>query len=82
MYIMRGLKQTRLGSMIGLFGREVAGTFDNLGVGNLAVFGDIYWQHMAYEQGGLPNLRAYSGRAGSIGVPFKPGARSTRGDAT
>jgi hypothetical protein len=56
MYIMRGLKQTRLGSMIGLFGREVAETFDNLGVGNLAVFGDIYWQHMAYEQGGIAEL--------------------------
>src|SRR5881296_2744912 len=56
MYIMRGLKQTRLGSMIGLFGREVAETFDNLGVGNLAVFADIYWQHMAYEQGGIAEL--------------------------
>jgi hypothetical protein len=56
MYIMHGLRHSRLGSMIGLFGREVAETFSNLGVGNQAVFADIYWQLMAYEQGGLAEI--------------------------
>jgi hypothetical protein len=32
-----------------------------LGVGNLAVFEDIYWQHLAYERAGLAELeRIYS----------------------
>ena len=56
MYIMRGLRQTRLGSVVGLFGSEVAETFHNLGIGNRAVFTDIYWQHMAYEEGGLAEI--------------------------
>src|SRR5262245_50210971 len=56
MYIMRGLRQAHLGSVVGLFGGEVAETFRNLGVGNRAVFADIYWQHMAYEEGGLAEI--------------------------
>jgi hypothetical protein len=56
MYIMHGLRQSRMGGMVGLFGREVAETFSNLGVGNQAVFADIYWQHMAYDHGGLAEI--------------------------
>jgi hypothetical protein len=65
MYIMRGLRQTRLGSVVGLFGGEVAETFRNLGVGNGAVFTDIYWQHMAYEHGGLAEIEQIF-RAGQL----------------
>jgi hypothetical protein len=65
MYIMRGLQQTRLGSVVGLFGGEVAETFQNLGIGNRAVFADIYWQHMAYEEGGLAEIERIF-RAGQL----------------
>jgi len=65
MYLMYGLRQARLGSVVGLFGREVAETFRQLGVGNRAVFTDIYWQHIAYEQGGLAELEAI-GQAGDL----------------
>jgi hypothetical protein len=65
MYIMRGLRQTHLGSVVGLFGGEVAETFRNLGIGNRAVFTDIYWQHMAYEEGGLAELERVF-RAGQL----------------
>jgi hypothetical protein len=65
MYIMRGLRQTRLGSVVGLFGGEVAETFRNLGIGNRAVFTDIYWQHMAYEEGGLAEIEGIF-RAGQL----------------
>jgi hypothetical protein len=56
MYIMHYLKQTRLGSVVGLFRAEVARIFQMLGVGNAAVFADIYWQHLAYDQGGIAEL--------------------------
>jgi hypothetical protein len=65
MYIMRSLGQTWLGGMVGLFHREVAETFKNLGIGNLAVFKDIYWQHMAYEEAGLAELERVF-RAGQL----------------
>jgi hypothetical protein len=65
MYIMHSLGQTFMGGMVGLFRREVAETFRNLGVGNRAVFKDIYWQHMAYEQGGLAELERVF-RAGQL----------------
>ncbi len=65
MYIMRSLKQAHLGSIVGLFGGEVGEIFRNLSVGNQAVFADIYWQHMAYDQGGLGEIeRIY--RAGQL----------------
>ena len=65
MYIMRYLEQSRLGRIVGLFGGEVAEIFRNLGIGNRAVFADIYWQHMAYEQGGMAEIeRIY--RAGQL----------------
>jgi hypothetical protein len=65
MYIMRGLRQTHLGSVVGLFGGEVAETFRNLGIGNRAVFTDIYWQHMAYEEGGMAEIERIF-RAGQL----------------
>jgi len=65
MYVMYGLRQAHLGSVVGLFGREVAETFRQLGAGNRAVFADIYWQHMAYEQSGLDELERI-GRAGEL----------------
>ncbi|MFL5806664.1 MAG: DUF2515 family protein [Roseiflexaceae bacterium] len=65
MYIMYGIRQAHLGSVVGLFGREVAETFRQLGVGNRAVFTDIYWQHMAYDQGGLAELEQI-GRSGEL----------------
>jgi hypothetical protein len=65
MYIMRGLRQAHLGSVVGLFGSEVAETFRNLGIGNRAVFVDIYWQHIAYQQGGLAEIERIF-RAGQL----------------
>src|SRR5262245_1907127 len=65
MYLMYGLRESRLGSVVGLFRREVAETLCQLGVGNRAVFTDIYWQHLAYEYGGLAELEAI-GRAGDL----------------
>jgi hypothetical protein len=53
MYMMHCLKQSRMGGMLGLLGREVRDVSYMLGVGNLAVFEDIYWQHIAYEQAGI-----------------------------
>ncbi len=57
MYMMHLLQLSRLGLLIGLFGREVATIVESLGTGNLAVFKDIYWQHMAYDHGGINELR-------------------------
>ncbi len=65
MYLMYGLREAHLGSVVGLFRSEVAETFRQLGVGNRAVFTDIYWQHIAYEYGGLAELEAI-GRAGGL----------------
>ena len=65
MYIMFSLGQTWMGSLVGLFRREVAETFGNLGIGNHAVFKDIYWQHVAYEEGGLGELERVF-RAGQL----------------
>ena len=56
MYMIHYLKQSRMGLMLGLFGREVAAVADLLGAGNLAVFEDIYWQHLAYERAGIAEL--------------------------
>lgn len=65
MYMTHYLHQSRLSTAINLFGREVAAIAGTLGVGNLAVFHDIYWQHMAYESGGLPEIRR-AFRAGQV----------------
>ena len=56
MYIMHYLRQSRLGGVVGLFNSEVAAIYETLGAGNLAVFADIYWQHLAYDQGGIGEL--------------------------
>lgn len=65
MYMTHYLHQSHLATLVNLFGREVAAVSATLGVGNLAVFNDIYWQHMAYENGGLAEIRrAY--RAGQL----------------
>jgi hypothetical protein len=65
MYMMHYLKRSHMGSMIGLFGREVRDVSYMLGIGNLAVFEDIYWQHLAYQQAGIGELeRSY--RAGKL----------------
>src|SRR6476620_9063372 len=68
MYMIHYLKQSRMGLMVGLFSREVANVSAMLGAGNLAVFEDIYWQHLAYERAGVP------GRAGN----YRPGALDRR----
>jgi hypothetical protein len=65
MYMIHYLKQSRMGLMIGLFGREVATVSDMLGAGNLAVFEDIYWQHLAYERAGIAELERIA-RAGAL----------------
>jgi hypothetical protein len=55
-------------SVLGLFGREAAAISIDLGAGNIAVFNDIYWQHLAYEQAGIAEIeRIY--RAGGL-TPF------------
>jgi hypothetical protein len=58
MYLMHLLRLSRMSFLIGLFPSEVNTIEQMLGVGNLAVFTDIYWQHMAYDFGGLDELRA------------------------
>jgi len=65
MYMMHYLKRSRMGSMIGLFSREVRDVSYMLGIGNLAVFEDIYWQHLAYERAGIGELERI-GRAGKL----------------
>lgn len=65
MYMMLALRQSRMWSMLGLFAREVARISYQLGDGNIAVFEDIYWQHMAYDRGGLAELEP-SYRAGRL----------------
>jgi hypothetical protein len=65
MYVMRALKQARLGSIVGLFGGEVAEILRYLGIGNRAVFTDIYWQHMAYDLCGLVEIERLF-RAGQL----------------
>jgi hypothetical protein len=65
MYMMLALRQSYLWSVLGLFGREVAEISYTLGVGNIAVFNDIYWQHMAYDRGGLDELEPIY-RAGNL----------------
>jgi hypothetical protein len=56
MYMMQYLQKSRMAGLLGLFGREVAEISYTLGTGNLAVFNDIYWQHMAYDRGGIAEL--------------------------
>ncbi|HEU5101065.1 MAG TPA: hypothetical protein VFU22_18700 [Roseiflexaceae bacterium] len=56
MYMIHYLKRSRMNMMVGLFGREVASVSVMLGAGNLAVFEDIYWQHLAYERTGIAEL--------------------------
>lgn len=56
MYMMRYLRTSRLGGMLGLFNSEVDLLYRTLSRGNLAVFVDIYWQHLAYTQGGLAEI--------------------------
>lgn len=58
MYAMLLLKYTGMGGVVGLFGRDVNAILEQLVAGNLLVFTDIYWQHLAYEQGGLKALAA------------------------
>jgi hypothetical protein len=65
MYMMHYLKRSRMGSMIGLFSHEVRDVSYMLGIGNLAVFEDIYWQHLAYERAGIGELERI-GRAGKL----------------
>lgn len=65
MYMMRVLQMSRLSSMIGMFGRDVVQVLELLGSGNLAVFDDIYWQHMAYEIGGIAEIERVF-RAGDL----------------
>jgi hypothetical protein len=64
MYMIHYLKRSHLNVMVGLFGREVANVSVMLGAGNLAVFEDIYWQHLAYERAGMAELEriAQAGR--------------------
>lgn len=56
MYQMRLLQRSRMGWLIGLLQRDIDVIFAALGQGNMAVFEDIYWQHMAYELAGLAEL--------------------------
>jgi hypothetical protein len=65
MYMIHYLQRSRMGLMLGLFGREVAMISDMLGAGNLAVFEDIYWQHLAYERAGIAELEGIA-RAGAL----------------
>lgn len=65
MYMTHYLHQSRLTTLVNLFAREVAAISNTLGVGNLAVFNDIYWQHMAYENGGMAEIRRVY-RAGQL----------------
>src|SRR6185436_10671800 len=66
MYMIHYLKQSRMGLMLGWFRHEVATVADMLGAGNLAVFEDIYWQHLAYERAGIAELERIA-RAGALG---------------
>jgi hypothetical protein len=56
MYQMKLLRLSRMGWLIGLLNRDLDIIFEALGQGNMAVFEDIYWQHMAYELAGLAEL--------------------------
>lgn len=56
MYLMRGLRLSYLAPVIGLWQREARDMCRLLGEGNLAVFADVYWQHMAYEWGGIAEI--------------------------
>lgn len=64
MYYMRLLKHSYLGLMIGLLGGDVRDVLRKLGAGNLAVFTDLYWQHIAYDHAGIAEMQAlYAGGA-------------------
>jgi hypothetical protein len=65
MYMMHYLKRSHMASVIGLFSREERDVSYMLGIGNLAVFEDIYWQHLAYERAGIGELERI-GRAGKL----------------
>src|SRR5215213_11681239 len=65
MYMIHYLKQSHMGLMVGLFSREVANVSAMLSAGNLAVFEDIYWQHLAYERAGIAELERIE-RAGGL----------------
>jgi hypothetical protein len=58
MYMMLAARYTGLGLLAGLLGRDAETIFAQLVYGNWLVFDDIYWQHLAYEQGGLAALEA------------------------
>ncbi len=56
MYMMLVARYSGLGMLAGLIGRDAETIFEQLVYGNWLVFDDIYWQHLAYEQGGMPAL--------------------------
>ena len=66
MLAMAGMGRARLSALVGLFSAESLALFDALSRGNRVVYTDIYWQHLAYEEGGIRQLEA-SARAGRIG---------------
>lgn len=65
MYLMAMLQRSRLAPLIGLLNSDVMEVIRLLGEGNLAVFNDIYWQHMAYEWGGMAEIERVF-RAGQL----------------
>jgi hypothetical protein len=56
MYLALTMRYTGLTALVGLFHREAGALFEKLVEGNLLVFADIYWQHLAFEQAGLAEL--------------------------
>lgn len=58
MMMLRAARWTGAGLVIGLFGSEIERTLRLLGRGNAAVYDDIFWQHPAYDAGGLPAIEA------------------------
>jgi len=75
MLMLRAARRTGAGLAIGLWGGEVERTLRLLGRGNVAVYDDIFWQHTAYDAGGLAAIEA-AHREGRIDDQLRDGWRS------
>lgn len=75
MSMLRLARVTGAGMAIGLWGGEVEHTLRLLARGNAAVYDDIFWQHTAYDNGGLAAIDA-AHSAGRIDDQTRDGWRS------
>ncbi|MEN9936849.1 MAG: hypothetical protein RLZZ387_3428 [Chloroflexota bacterium] len=64
MHLMLALRYSGASTLIGLWPCEAGLIFRQLCAGNALVFGDIYWQHLAYQRAGLEEIEGIAAAEG------------------